>query len=175
MSVGSIGLGFQIGFFQPMVAQLRVRVTLSSTEAEYVEQTAAATNVVWARNVLKELKIKDTKDPIVIYADNQDVIKLTTNSIFRKRIKHIAIKYHYIRNLIQQKKITLQFKLSNEMIANDLTKSLESIKFQKFVIALDLKSSKASQKSENQTMTLGQIETRNWDETKLRHKHQETD
>jgi hypothetical protein len=79
----------------------------------------------------------------VIYADNQGAIKLTTNSIFQKRTKHIAVKYHYTSNLIQQKEITLQFKLTNEMIADGLTKSLGSIKFQKFVTALGLKSSKA--------------------------------
>jgi hypothetical protein len=84
-------------------SQKQQSVALFSTETEYVEQTIVVINLVWARNVLRELQIKDInfKDSIVIYADNQSVIKLITNSIFQKRIKHIAIKYYYIRNLIQ--------------------------------------------------------------------------
>lgn len=117
-------------------------VALSSTEAKYVGQATIAINVMWARSLLTKMKIKDAvlNEVTVIYADNQKAIKLANNPIFQKRTKHIAVKYHYIRDLISQKKVELQYQSIKDMIANGLTKSLESILFQKFVSALGLSS-----------------------------------
>lgn len=47
--------------------------------------------------------------------------------------KHIAVKYHYNRDLIQSGKIILQYKKTQEMIADGLTKSLSPIAFKEFV------------------------------------------
>ncbi len=78
------------------------------------------------------------KNFIIIYADNQKAIKLVNNSIFQKRIKHIMIKYHYIRDLISKKTIKLKYRSTSEMIADELTKSLNSRQFKRFVKQLDM-------------------------------------
>ena len=99
----------------------------------------AATTVIWSRNLLHELQISGTvpKNATVIYADNQGAIKLAENPIFQKQLKHIAVKYHYTRNLIQAGEITLKYKKTQEMIANGLTKPLGPIAFKEFVKYLD--------------------------------------
>lgn len=48
------------------------------------------------------------------------------------------VKYHYIKNLIQIKKIILKYKKIQKMIANNFTKSLSPIAFKKFVKYLGL-------------------------------------
>jgi hypothetical protein len=73
------------------------------------------------------------KNSIIKYADNQRAIKLINNPIFQKRIKHIAVKYYYTRDLVSQKAIKLKFRLSAEMIANGLIKSLKSVQFKSFI------------------------------------------
>lgn len=112
----------------------------SSTEAEYIGQTMAATTIMWSRNLLQELQISGTvlKNATVIYADNQGAIKLAENPIFQKRSKHIAVKYHYNRDLIQSGDITLQYKKTQEMIGDGLTKPWGPVAFKEFIKHLSL-------------------------------------
>jgi hypothetical protein len=74
----------------------------------------------------------------IIYANNQETIKLIYNSIFQKRTKHIVVKYHYTRDLISQKTIKLEYRFTAKMIADDLIKSLESIQFKRFIDQLEM-------------------------------------
>ncbi len=102
-----------------------------------MSQTSAVINVMWARRLLTEMKIDDTmsrkNQSTIIYANNQEAIKLVNNSIFQKRTKHIVVKYHYTRDLISQKKIKLKYRLIAQMIADGLIKSLRSVQFKRFV------------------------------------------
>ncbi len=120
----------------------QISVALSSTEAEYMNQANAIINVMWARELLIEMRIDDTvsekNQSTIIYADNQGTIKLINNSIFQKRTKHIVVKYHNTRNLISQKVIKLKYRLIAEMIADGLIKSLESVQFQRFIDQLGM-------------------------------------
>lgn len=95
-------------------------------------QTLAATNVMWVRGLLKELEIEGRvpKGAMFIYADNQGAIKLAENPVFQKRSKHIAIRYHYIRD------ISLEYRSTKEMIADGLTKPLGPIAFKEFIKSL---------------------------------------
>jgi hypothetical protein len=71
---------------------------------------------MWARGLLNEMNIDDTvsekNQSTVIYADNQETIKLINNSIFQKRTKHIAVKYHYTKDLISQREIKLKYRFT---------------------------------------------------------------
>jgi hypothetical protein len=120
----------------------QISVALSSTETEYMNQISAVINVMWARGLLNEMNIDDTvsekNQSTIIYADNQRTIKLANNSIFQKRTKHIVVKYHYTRDLINQKKIKLKYRFIAQMIADDLIKSLESIQFKRFIDQLEM-------------------------------------
>jgi hypothetical protein len=113
----------------------QISMTLSSIEIEYMSQTSAIINVMWAKELLNEMSIDDivSNSSIVIYANNQRIIKLVNNSIFQKRTKHIVVKYHYTRNLISQKIIKLKYRFIAEMIADDLTKSLKFVQFKRFI------------------------------------------
>jgi hypothetical protein len=101
-----------------------------------MSQANAVINVMWARGLLNEMSIDETmsdKNSTIIYEDNQEAIKLANNSIFQKRTKHIVVKYHYTRDFISQGKIKLEYRLTAKMIADGLTKSLESVQFQRFI------------------------------------------
>jgi hypothetical protein len=100
-----------------------------------MSQVSAAINVMWARRLLIEMRIDDTvsDNSTIIYANNQETIKLANNSIFQKRTKHIVVKYHYTRDLISQKIIKLKYRFIAEMIADGLIKSLGSVQFKRFI------------------------------------------
>jgi hypothetical protein len=118
----------------------QISIALSSTETEYMNQTSAVINVMRARKLLSEMRIDDTvsDNSTIIYANNQRAIKLVNNSIFQKRTKHIAVKYHYTRNLISQRAIKLEYRFTAQMIVDDLIKSLESIQFKRFIDQLEM-------------------------------------
>ena len=79
-------------------------VARSSTEAEYLGQSNAAQTISWLRAFLIELGIDgiNTQDPTILNADNQGAIKLANSSKFQKRSKHIAVHYHYTRDLVSK-------------------------------------------------------------------------
>jgi hypothetical protein len=97
----------------------------------------AAKEAIWIKRFLNELNFRNDQF-VLIYANNKDVIDLIINSLFHKRTKHIEIRWHWIREMIDRKKITLRYLLINEMIADDLIKSLSVFAFKKFRIMLNL-------------------------------------
>ena len=61
---------------------------------------------------------------IVIYCDSSSAIALSNNFLFHKRTKHIDSKYHYIRELVNNGEIVLQYCRTEEKFADILTKPL---------------------------------------------------
>ena len=98
-------------------------VALSTVEAEYVSASEAAREAMWWRQFLNELGF-DMAAPTTIFSDSQGGIRLTKNPEFHKRTKHIDIKYHFVRNKVQENQIILEYIHSKEMIADALTKPL---------------------------------------------------
>ena len=76
----------------------------------------------WMRNILGELKLPVPTIPI--YADNQGSIFTGNNPVTEKRTKHIDIKYHYVRELIEDNKIEVFYIPTDANIADMLTKNL---------------------------------------------------
>ena len=68
----------------------------------------------------------------------KELLKLAENPIVQKRSKHTAVIYRYTRDLIQLGEITLQYKKTQEMILDGLTKPLGPIAFKEFVKCLGL-------------------------------------
>ena len=93
----------------------------STVEAEYVALFYATQDVVWIRNLLKELREKDQRATI-IFEDNQASIKISENPVHHPRTKHISTKYHFTREMIKNGQVQLQFCPTEMMIADVLTK-----------------------------------------------------
>ena len=69
-------------------------------EAEYIALTSAAHESLWLHQLLADLqKKKEPAKAMVIFEDNQSAISMAKNPRFHGRSKHIAIKYHFIREL----------------------------------------------------------------------------
>ena len=71
-------------------------------------------------------------EAIMILCDNQSCIKMTENPMFHAKLKHIEIRYHYIRDMVQRGAIKLQYVSTDEQVADVLTKPLSRIKFEHF-------------------------------------------
>ena len=62
-----------------------------------------------------------------IYGDNQGSIALATNPIHHNRSKHIDVKYHYVRNEVENGRVKLKYIPMAEMMADILTKALPRV------------------------------------------------
>ena len=71
-------------------------------------------------------------DATCIHCDSQSCIKLSENPVFHDTSKHIEIKYHYIRDMVQRGAVKLLYVVTEEQIADVLTKPLARMKFEYF-------------------------------------------
>lgn len=71
-------------------------VSKSSTEAEYMTMSAAASEIVWLQNLLRITGLQQQRIPLLL-CDNLSAVCLTANPMFHKRTKHFDVDYHYVR------------------------------------------------------------------------------
>jgi hypothetical protein len=76
----------------------QIFVALSTTEAEYITLSVAFHEAVWLHKSLTDL-FDHAMDPI-IHRDNKSCVKLPKNPVFHDRLKHVEIKYHYIKYMV---------------------------------------------------------------------------
>ena len=66
----------------------------------------------------------ETKEAVVICCDNTNTINISKNLVMHSKTKHIAIKYHFVRELVQDKEIRLEYVNTKEHIVDIFTKTL---------------------------------------------------
>jgi hypothetical protein len=106
-------------------------IALSTAEAEYIAAGSASCEAIWIRKLLTclfDLEMRAT----LILCDNQSCIKMTENHVFHDRSKHIEIRYHYIRNMVQRGALKLQYISTDEQVVDVLTTPLSRVKFEYF-------------------------------------------
>ena len=112
-------------------------VSLSTTESEYVAVTHASKEVLWLRSLITQL-FDVILEPTTIFSDNQSAIMLTKDHQYHPRTKHIDIRFHFIRWIIENGSIHLIYCPTDDMLADTLTKALPSPKVRHFVVELGL-------------------------------------
>ena len=73
-----------------------------------------------------------------MYSDSQSSIAYTKDPKFHNRTKHIDIKYHFVRDLVERGEINLEYIPTNVMIADPMTKAIVRNVFEKHVRAQGL-------------------------------------
>jgi hypothetical protein len=111
------------------VSRKQKTVALSSTEAEYMCLSDTTRQIVWIESLFKELNFDISN--IALCGDNQGAIFLASNPAQEHRSKHIDIRYHYIRECVEGKKVILHYVPTTEQIADIMTKCLSYDKFKK--------------------------------------------
>jgi hypothetical protein len=113
-------------------------VTLSTAEAEYVAATHAAKEGIWLRRFIGEL-FPPIPSPTTLHCDNQAACKMATTDNFHARTKHIDIRYHFIRQTIEDGTFDITYCPTDDMTADALTKALPGWKVKGFASALGLR------------------------------------
>ena len=71
-----------------------------------------------------------TKEKYVLFYDSQSAIHLGKNSTFHARSKHIDVRYHWIRDVLDAKLLELEKIHTDDNGADMLTKALPRGKFE---------------------------------------------
>ena len=112
-------------------------VATSSTEEEYMSLYSATQEAIWLRGLLKDLNYC-AKNATTIFQDNQGCIALAKNPVYHSRTKHIDIKFHFLREKVASAVIALEFKPTEEMVADGFTKALPRDKHTKFITGMGM-------------------------------------
>lgn len=106
-------------------SKVQNRTAKSSCEAEYVALAQAGSEASWLHGFLWELGIP-IEDPIGIASDSQSALKLASNPIYHELSKHIQIRYHFIRDLVEFREVELFYLPAEFQPADALTKCVDS-------------------------------------------------
>ena len=94
----------------------------SSMEAEYMEASEAAKEVLWFRALLMDLGYEFTK-PTLIYEDNKACIAFSKNNTSHDRTKHIDIRAYALRDHVRDGHIEVVHVETKHQLADMLTKT----------------------------------------------------
>ncbi|KAG8239994.1 hypothetical protein J437_LFUL019575 [Ladona fulva] len=106
-------------------------VALSSTEAEYLAMSNAVKEVCFIRNIFEELELNC--DSISIYNDNQAAQHIVANELSLKCMKHIQVRHHFIRDIVDQGIVIIQYQSTDQLMADVMTKPLCKDKHENYV------------------------------------------
>ncbi|GJT98230.1 retrovirus-related pol polyprotein from transposon TNT 1-94 [Tanacetum coccineum] len=104
-------------------------VAISSTEAEYIALSGCCAQVLWMRSQLTDYGLGFNKIPMC--CDNKSAIALCCNNVQHSRSKHIDIRYHFIKEQVENEVVELYFVKTEYELADIFTKALcrERIEF----------------------------------------------
>ena len=103
-------------------SRLQKSVVLSTTEAEYMTTVETDTELIWMKNFLSELGMKQEK--FLLHCDNQSAIHLAKNAAYHSRTKHIQRRYHWLREKVDDGEFALVNTHTNDNGSDRLTKNL---------------------------------------------------
>ena len=61
---------------------------------------------------------EEITDLVILYCDNTSAINISKNLVMHAKTKHVAIKYHYLRELVEDKEVKMEYVNTKEQIAD---------------------------------------------------------
>ncbi|GJS19881.1 retrovirus-related pol polyprotein from transposon TNT 1-94 [Tanacetum coccineum] len=103
---------------------------ISSIKAEYIALSGCCSQILWMRSQLTDYGFQFNKIPL--YYDNKSAIALCCNNVQHFRAKHIDIRYHFIKEQVENGIVELYFVRTEYQLANIFTKPLPRERFNFF-------------------------------------------
>jgi hypothetical protein len=116
------------------------RVTASLTmQAEYAACYEATGQAIWLKNFIPGLRVVDSiSKPLKLYCDNKPAVYYASSNKSSASAKYIDIKYHVVKEMIQDQTISVEYMNTKLMLADPLTKGLPPAVFKEHVAGMGL-------------------------------------
>nr|GEZ24459.1 retrovirus-related Pol polyprotein from transposon TNT 1-94 [Tanacetum cinerariifolium] len=111
---------------------------LLTAKPEYVSLSACCAQVLWMRTQLTDYGFHFNKIPI--YCDSKLAIAISCNPVQHSRTKHIAVRYHFIKEQVEKGTIELYFVKTDYQLADIFTRALPTDRFNYLVCCLGMRS-----------------------------------
>ncbi|KAK8926656.1 hypothetical protein KSP39_PZI018977 [Platanthera zijinensis] len=111
-------------------------VATSTAESEYISAGSCCAQLLWIRNQLKDYDLQFRDVPM--YCDSSSAITIANNPVSHSRTKHIEVRYHFIREHVENKDISLCYVPTDKQVADIFTKPLDEAKFSLFKTELGM-------------------------------------
>jgi phosphoribosyl-AMP cyclohydrolase len=122
--------GYVFNLFGGAISWMRKRqvvVALSTTEVEYMATTHARKEAVWLQRLCSGIGL--VQQAVRLDCDSQSAIFLAKNPTYHSKTKHIDVQYHFVRDMVEEKKVLLEKVDTLKNVADSLTKSVSTKKF----------------------------------------------
>ncbi|CAM8975395.1 unnamed protein product [Rhodiola kirilowii] len=103
-------------------------ISLLTAEVEYIAAGSCCTQLLWMKQMLSEYGVAE--EEMTLYCDNMSTISISKNPVQHSRMKHIDIRHHFIRELVEQKVVTLKHVTTDKQLADIFTKPLDATQFE---------------------------------------------
>ena len=118
----TISIGKNNGSIYAKSSKLKI-VALSSTEAEYIALCFAVAEIIFLRELMKQLGFSSNR-PSIVYEDNLSCIKMIYGQLKHHTTKHINTRFHFTKDQVEKNNVEIVHCNTKEMIADILTKPL---------------------------------------------------
>ncbi|GKC11400.1 retrovirus-related pol polyprotein from transposon TNT 1-94 [Tanacetum coccineum] len=109
-----------------------------SRKTEYISLSGCCAQILWMRSQLTDYGFDYNKIPL--YCDSQSAIALSCNTVQHSRTKHIAVRYHFIKEQVENEIVELYFVKTAYQLADIFTKALARERFEFLVQRLGMQS-----------------------------------
>ncbi|GKB78860.1 hypothetical protein Tco_0945755, partial [Tanacetum coccineum] len=113
-------------------------IAISSTEAEYIVLFGCCAQILWMRSQLTDYGFQFNKIPL--YCDNKSAIALCCNNVQHSRAKHIVVRYHFIKEQVENGIMELYFVRTEYQLADIFTKPFPRERFNFLIEKLGMRS-----------------------------------
>ncbi|CAL8154929.1 unnamed protein product [Prunus armeniaca] len=97
-------------------------------QAEYIDAGSGCTQLLWMKQMLIDYGLQ--QDKMMIFCDNLSAINISKNLVQHSSAKHIDIRHHFIRDLVEDNILSLEFIFTDKQLAYIFTKSLDNLRFE---------------------------------------------
>ncbi|GKA76820.1 putative ribonuclease H-like domain-containing protein [Tanacetum coccineum] len=111
---------------------------LSLVQAEYIAMSGCCSQILWMRSQLTDYGLYFDKIPL--YYDNKSAIALCCNNVQHSMSKHIDVRYHFIKEQVENRVVELYFVRTEYQLADIFTKALPRERFNFLIEKLGMRS-----------------------------------
>jgi hypothetical protein len=87
------------------MSKKQASISHSTAEAEYIAASSCCTQLLWMKTLLGDYRF--SQDTMIINYDNTNAINISKNPVQHSRTKHIDIRHHFLRDLVESEVVSL--------------------------------------------------------------------